>query len=50
VALALRKVGVTRVHPLAGGLAAWREQGLAVEPITPTSPPSSASAAVVRDP
>jgi rhodanese-related sulfurtransferase len=27
VALALRKLGVTRVRPLAGGLEAWRERG-----------------------
>jgi rhodanese-related sulfurtransferase len=27
VALALRKLGVVRVRPLAGGLEGWRERG-----------------------
>jgi rhodanese-related sulfurtransferase len=31
VALLLRKKGITRVRPLAGGLAAWRELGLPVD-------------------
>jgi 3-mercaptopyruvate sulfurtransferase SseA len=33
VALALRRHGVTRVRPLAGGFPAWRDSGLPVEPI-----------------
>jgi rhodanese-related sulfurtransferase len=35
VALALRRHGVTRVRPLAGGFLAWRDSGLPVEPIAP---------------
>jgi len=33
VALALRRLGVIRVRPLAGGLAAWHEHGFPVTPI-----------------
>jgi hypothetical protein len=33
VALKLRRVGVTRVRPLAGGFERWRERGFPVEPI-----------------
>ncbi len=35
VALALRRHGVTRVRPLAGGFPAWRDSGLPVEPAAP---------------
>jgi 3-mercaptopyruvate sulfurtransferase SseA len=31
VALMLRRRGITRVRPLAGGLAAWREKGYPLE-------------------
>jgi 3-mercaptopyruvate sulfurtransferase SseA len=37
VALALKRVGVTRVRPLAGGFGAWRERGFEVEPLEGTS-------------
>ncbi len=33
MALALRKLGVIRVRPLLGGLAAWHEHGFPVTPI-----------------
>jgi rhodanese-related sulfurtransferase len=33
VALALRRRGVTRVRPLEGGFAEWRERGYPVESI-----------------
>jgi rhodanese-related sulfurtransferase len=31
VALLLKRRGVTRIRPLAGGLEGWRERGLPVE-------------------
>jgi rhodanese-related sulfurtransferase len=33
VALLLRKQGISRIRPLAGGFQAWRERGLPVEPV-----------------
>ena len=33
MALALRKLGIIRVRPLAGGLDAWHECGFPVTPI-----------------
>ena len=33
MALALRKLGIIRVRPLAGGLAAWHERGFPVTAI-----------------
>jgi 3-mercaptopyruvate sulfurtransferase SseA len=33
VALRLRRVGITRVRPLAGGFEAWRRSGLPLEPV-----------------
>jgi len=36
VALALKRRGITRVRPLAGGLTDWRARDFAVEPLTPT--------------
>ena len=33
MALRLRRLGVTRVRPLAGGFEAWRDGGFPVEPI-----------------
>lgn len=33
MALALRKMGVVRVRPLAGGLEGWRERGYPVSPL-----------------
>ena len=33
MALALRKRGVTRVRPLAGGLQEWLDRGFPVEPV-----------------
>jgi 3-mercaptopyruvate sulfurtransferase SseA len=41
VALMLKREGVTRVRPLAGGLAGWRERGFPVEPITLKSAPAA---------
>jgi rhodanese-related sulfurtransferase len=35
VALALRRHGVTRVRPLAGGYAGWRRRGFPVQRIAP---------------
>jgi len=35
VALLLRRRGIERVRPLAGGLDAWREHGYPLEPINP---------------
>jgi rhodanese-related sulfurtransferase len=32
VALKLKRLGVVRVRPLAGGIEAWRDLGLPVEP------------------
>jgi rhodanese-related sulfurtransferase len=33
VALRLRRVGITRVRPLAGGIDAWRAAGYPLEPL-----------------
>jgi rhodanese-related sulfurtransferase len=33
VALLLRKQGISRIRPLAGGFQAWRDRGLPVEPV-----------------
>jgi rhodanese-related sulfurtransferase len=33
VALQLKRIGVSRVRPLEGGLDAWRARGFPVEPI-----------------
>jgi rhodanese-related sulfurtransferase len=33
VALALRRLGVTRVRPLEGGFTGWRERGFPLEPV-----------------
>jgi 3-mercaptopyruvate sulfurtransferase SseA len=46
VALRLRRVGVTRVRPLAGGFEAWRAGGFPIEPMPdaplgPTSRPAA---------
>jgi 3-mercaptopyruvate sulfurtransferase SseA len=40
VALMLKRRGITRVRPLAGGLASWKEKGfpLEVRPLTPKQP------------
>jgi rhodanese-related sulfurtransferase len=35
VALQLRHNGITRVHPLHGGLAAWMDLGYPVEAVRP---------------
>ena len=35
MALALQRKGITRVHPLEGGLAAWMALGFPVEPMEP---------------
>jgi rhodanese-related sulfurtransferase len=35
VALLLRQKGITRVRPLAGGLAGWRERGYPLAPYIP---------------
>jgi len=46
VALLLRKNGVERVRPLAGGLDSWRERGypvVAAEEVTPDSQPAPAA-------
>jgi hypothetical protein len=33
VALLLKRRGVTRIRPLAGGLDGWRARGLSLEPL-----------------
>jgi rhodanese-related sulfurtransferase len=33
VALQLQRKGITRVHPLEGGIAAWMARGFPVQPI-----------------
>jgi len=35
VALVLQRKGITRVHPLEGGLRAWMDLGYPVEPMQP---------------
>jgi rhodanese-related sulfurtransferase len=41
VALALRKLGVMRVRPLAGGLEAWRQREYPLAPLEAvTEPPA----------
>jgi 3-mercaptopyruvate sulfurtransferase SseA len=42
VALLLKRRGISRVRPLAGGLAAWREHGYPIEPASAADPPSAA--------
>jgi 3-mercaptopyruvate sulfurtransferase SseA len=37
VALLLRRRGIARVRPLAGGFDAWRERGYPVERFVPTA-------------
>ena len=34
MALLLKRRGVTRIRPLAGGLDGWREYGLPLEPLS----------------
>jgi 3-mercaptopyruvate sulfurtransferase SseA len=41
VALMLKRRGITRVRPLAGGLAGWKEKGFPLE--TRQTPPRQAS-------
>ena len=36
-ALQLKRAGIRKVHPLAGGFAAWHDLGLPVEPAIPSS-------------
>jgi rhodanese-related sulfurtransferase len=43
VALQLRRRGITRVHPLQGGLAGWMARGFPVEPFTVSSARSAPS-------
>jgi 3-mercaptopyruvate sulfurtransferase SseA len=38
VALQLKRAGIRKVHPLAGGFEAWRKLDLPVEPSTPSPP------------
>lgn len=45
MALLLRKIGITRVRPLAGGLEAWRERNFPLQPLDP----EEASAAALAD-
>jgi 3-mercaptopyruvate sulfurtransferase SseA len=41
VALLLRRRGIERVSPLAGGLDAWRDHGFPLEDVQPpTAPPA----------
>lgn len=44
MALLLRKNGITRVRPLAGGLEAWRERDLPLENVHPAAPPAGTPA------
>jgi rhodanese-related sulfurtransferase len=37
VALLLRRQGVSRIRPLAGGFQAWRDLGYPVQPLTTTA-------------
>ncbi|MGH9804638.1 MAG: hypothetical protein ACRD4D_05660 [Candidatus Acidiferrales bacterium] len=48
MALLLRRRGIERVRPLAGGLDAWREHGFPLEAIEPAAPPTSEARAVVN--
>ncbi len=43
MALRLRRVGITRVHPLLGGFEAWRAKGFPLEPIVVSAPTSAAA-------
>ncbi len=43
MALRLRRVGITRVHPLLGGFEAWRAKGFPLEPIVVSAPTSTAA-------
>lgn len=38
MALQLKKAGIRRVRPLAGGLEAWRARGFPIEPIKKGTP------------
>lgn len=40
MALQLRRKGVLRVRPLAGGLGAWRDAGLPLAPAAMHEPPA----------
>jgi 3-mercaptopyruvate sulfurtransferase SseA len=42
VALILRRRGVHRVRPLAGGFYAWRDRGYPVQPLPRPTPPTDA--------
>jgi 3-mercaptopyruvate sulfurtransferase SseA len=50
----LKREGIARVRPLAGGLAGWRERGFPVEPIAikvvPATDPALASPEPVAQP
>jgi len=35
VALQLKRAGIRKVRPLAGGFEAWQKLGLPIEPLTP---------------
>ena len=48
MALLLRKQGISRIRPLAGGFQAWRELGFPVEPLT--SQPSGRACTVTHIP
>jgi rhodanese-related sulfurtransferase len=41
VALALRKLGIMRVHPLADGLEGWNERSFPVTPLEEVAQPSA---------
>lgn len=41
MALRLRTFGITRIRPLAGGLAGWRSCGFPLQALEPNSNPSS---------
>jgi 3-mercaptopyruvate sulfurtransferase SseA len=49
VALLLRKRGIERIRPLAGGLQAWLDRGFAVEPVRPRAATQAATAAPATD-
>jgi rhodanese-related sulfurtransferase len=38
VALQLARRGITRVHPLEGGVEAWRDRGFPVDPVVTPAP------------
>ena len=41
MALLLRKNGITRVRPLAGGLEAWRQRNFPLQPLHPAGTPAA---------